>query len=288
MSGESRMGAVAQARRVVAAAWFHWGITAIIAVNAVVIGLDTSTWLSARFGAWFETANQVFLGVFVLEAAVKIAAVWPKPTRYFKDGWNVFDFAIIVFSLLPSTGELATLARLARLLRVLRLVSALPELRLIIVTLVRSIPSMFNVVGLMSIIFYIYAVAGYHLFHEIDPTHWRTLGVSALTLFRVVTLEDWTDVMYAAMARHWWAWAYFVSFVIIGTFVIINLFIAVVLNNLDEAKAERLRDLMEPPSRQDLLRELRATQESLSRLEERLRIATATDEADSDACSRAK
>ena len=275
MSEAARMGVADFARRVVAAAWFQWGITAIIAVNAIIIGLDTSAWLAARFGAWFEAANQIFLGVFVLEAGVKIAAAWPKPMRYFKDGWNVFDFTIIVFSLLPSTGELATLARLARLLRVLRLVSALPELRLIIVTLVRSIPSMFNVVGLMSIIFYIYAVAGYHLFHEIDPTHWRTLGISALTLFRVVTLEDWTDVMYAAMAHHWWAWIYFVSFVVIGTFVIINLFIAVVLNNLDEAKAERLRDLVAPPSRQDLFRELRATQESLSRLEERLRIATA-------------
>ena len=279
MSEAARMGAADLARRVVATAWFQWGITAIIAVNAIIIGLDTSAWLAARFGAWFEAANQIFLGVFVLEAGVKIAAAWPKPTRYFKDGWNVFDFTIIVFSLLPSTGELATLARLARLLRVLRLVSALPELRLIIVTLVRSIPSMFNVVGLMSIIFYIYAVAGYHLFHEIDPTHWRTLGISALTLFRVVTLEDWTDVMYAAMAHHWWAWIYFVSFVVIGTFVIINLFIAVVLNNLDEAKAERLRDLVAPPSRQDLFRELRATQESLSRLEERLRIATAPGDA---------
>ena len=132
-------------------------------------------------------------------------------------------------------------------------------------------------VCLMSIIFYVYAVAGYHLFHDIDPTHWRTLGISALTLFRVVTLEDWTDVMYAAMAERWWAWAYFVSFVVVGTFVIVNLFIAVVINNLEEAKAERLRELTTPPSREDLLRELRETQASLSRLEERLRNATAQD-----------
>ena len=253
------------------APWFHWGITGCIGANALVIGLDTSVFLAARYGAWFHAANQVFLGIFVLEAAIKIAACWPKPHRYFRDGWNVFDFTIIVVSLLPSTGELATLARVARLLRVLRLVSALPELRLIVTTLVRSIPSMFNVICLMSIIFYIYAVAGYHLFHDIDPTHWRTLGISALTLFRIATLEDWTDVMYAAMEGYWWAWAFFVSFVVIGTFVIINLFIAVVLNNLDEAKAERLRQLTTPPSREDLLRELRATQQSLARLEARLR-----------------
>ena len=258
------------ARRVAEAPWFHWGIIGIIAANAVVIGLDTSAYLAERYGAWFQGANQLFLGVFVVEAAIKMIACWPKPLRYFRDGWNVFDFSIIVISLLPSTGELATLARVARLLRVLRLISALPELRLIVTTLVRSIPSMFNVICLMSIIFYIYAVAGYHLFHEADPTHWRTLGIAALTLFRIVTLEDWTDVMYAAMEHHWWAWAYFVSFVVVGTFVVINLFIAVVLNNLDEAKAQRLDELTAPPSKEDLLRELRATQASLARLEARL------------------
>ena len=264
---------VGVAQRVAAAAWFHWGVVCIIGVNAVVIGLDTSAFLAERYGGWFKGANQLFLGIFVVEAIVKLIAQWPKPLRYFKDGWNVFDFAIIVVSLLPSTGELATLARLARLLRVLRLVSAMPELRLIVTTLVRSIPSMFNVVCLMSVIFYIYAVAGYHLFHDVDPTHWRTLGISALTLFRVVTLEDWTDVMYAAMAHHWWAWAYFVSFVVVGTFVVVNLFIAVVLNNLDEAKAQRLDELVAPPSREELMRELLATQASLKRLEERLRDA---------------
>ena len=271
MEEAARFAAVRLARRVAAAGWFHGGVTAIIVVNAVVIGLDTSAWLTARFGLWFEVANRLFLGVFVLEACVKLLAAYPRPQRYFKDGWNVFDFIIIVVSLLPSTGQLATLARLARLLRVLRLISTLPELRLIVTTLVRSIPSMFNVVLLMSIIFYIYAVAGYHLFHDVDPTHWRTLGIAALTLFRVVTLEDWTDVMYAAMAAHWWAWAYFVSFVVVGTFVIVNLFIAVVLNNLEEAKEQRLRELAAPLSREELLRELRATQASLSRLEERLR-----------------
>ena len=268
---------VQAAQRVVGAAWFNWGVTTIIVLNAIVLGMDTSVWLTVRVGSYLEAANQLFLGLFVLEAAVKIFACWPKPGRYFKDGWNVFDFTVIVVSLLPATGELATLARLVRLLRVLRLVAALPELRLIVATLVRSIPSMFNVLCLMSIIFYVYAVAGYHLFHEVDPTHWRTLGISALTLFRIITLEDWTDVMYAAMEQHWWAWAYFVSFVVVGTFVVVNLFIAVVINNLDEAKAERLRELMAPPSREDLLRELRAARSSLTRLEGRL-AATTEDE----------
>jgi voltage-gated sodium channel len=127
-----------------------------------------------------------------------------------------------------------------------------------------------NVLMLMSIIFYIYAVAGYHLFHEHDPEHWRNLGISLLTLFRIVTLEDWTDVMYAAMEMHHLSWIYFVSFVVMGTFVIINLFIAVVLNNLEEAKAERLHELQQPVSRDEILRELRDTQKALAKMHEKL------------------
>ena len=197
---------VAWARRTAGAAWFRHGVTAAIATNAVVIGLDTSVTLAARFGGAFALASQTFLAIFVVEALIKMTAVWPRLRDYFGDGWNLFDFTVIAVSLLPSTGELATLARLARLFRVLRLVSALPELRLIVATLIRSVPGMFNVLALMSIIFYVYGVAGYHLFRDIDPTHWRTLGISLLSLFRIVTLEDWTDIMYTALDHYWWAW----------------------------------------------------------------------------------
>ena len=260
----------AKAQRIVASPWFNHGVTGVILLNAAVIGLDTWEPAIRRFGDSLNTANQVFLGIFVVEAIIKMAAHYPRVQRYFADGWNIFDFTIIVVSLLPSSGELATVARLARILRVLRLVSALPELRLIVTTLIRSIPSMFNVIALLSIIFYVYAVAGYHLFHEVDPTHWRNLGIALLSLFRIVTLEDWTDIMYAAMEAHWWAWAYFVSFVVMGTFVIVNLFIAVVLNNLDEAKQERLAELQSEPSYKEIVAELTRTRTALARLEARL------------------
>ena len=177
---------------------------------------------------------------------------------------------MIVFALIPATGQFAMIARLARLLRVLRLISAIKDLRLIVSALVRSIPSVGHVMLLMSIIVYIYAVMGYHLFHEDDPENWRNLGVALLTLFNVITLEGWTEVMSTAMKIHSLAWLYFVSFVIIGTFVVINLFIAIIINNLDEAKLERLRDIERPVSREDLLREIRATQDALQRLESRL------------------
>ncbi len=259
-----------RARRVVGAGWFRHGVTAVIVANAVVIGLDTSVALATRFGGAFALASQAFLAIFVVEALIKMTAVWPRLRDYFADGWNLFDFTVIAVSLLPATGELATLARLARLFRVLRLVSALPELRLIVATLIRSVPGMFNVLALMSIVFYVYGVAGYHLFRDIDPTHWRTLGISLLSLFRIVTLEDWTDIMYAALEHHWWAWAYFVSFVVVGTFVVINLFIAVVINSLDEAKQDRLRGLAAPPTHKELMAELSRTRDTLARLQERL------------------
>lgn len=264
------------AKQIAGARWFQHGVTAVIILNAIVIGLDTSVTLRAQFGELFQWLNALFLWIFVLEAAIKLAAHWPRVLDYFKDGWNVFDFTIIVVSFLPSTGDLATIARLARVLRVLRLVSALPELRLIVATLIRSIPSMANVVVLMSIVFYVYAVAGYHLFHDVDPTHWRTLGIALLSLFRIVTLEDWTDIMYAAMEQMPYAWIYFVSFVVLGTFVVVNLFIAVVINNLDEAKAEQLRSLQKTPSQEDMLKELKDTQAALRRLQHQLELGLAT------------
>ena len=250
---------------------FEYFIIGLILGNAILLGVETLPWVMNAYSEWVHLGFQVTLGIFVVEAALKIFAQWPRPDRYFRDGWNVFDFAIIVFALVPATGSFAIIARMARLMRILRLVSAVPELRLIVATLVRSIPSMLHIVALMSLMVYIYAIIGYQLFHEHDPEHWRNLGVSLLSLFRVLTLEDWTDIMYKAMEYHPLTWIYFVSFVVFGTFVVINLFIAVVINNLDEAKQERLRKLEQAPTADSLLSELRATQQSLRRLEDQLR-----------------
>ena len=250
--------------------WFENVIVGLIVLNALILGLETDPELRERYGSLMFLANDIILSVFILEIVLKMWALKPHSLRYFRDGWNIFDFSVVVLSLIPATGEWAMLARLARLLRVLRLISALPELRLIVATLVRSIPSMGHVIMLMSIIFYIYAIAGFHLFHQHDPQHWGSLGISLLTLFRVVTLEDWTDVMYTAMEMHAFAWIYFVSFVVMGTFVVINLFIAVVLNNLDEAKTEQLQTMKAAPTADALLEELRNTQAALDRLKMQL------------------
>ena len=258
------------AQRVTNHAFFELFIIAIILINAVVLGLETSTDIVALYGDWLLLSSDIILGLFILEALLKMTALAPKINLYFKDGWNIFDFSVIVLSLLPATGELAMVARLARLLRVMRLISTIPELRLIVSTLIRSLPGMSHVIMLMGVIFYMYAVAGYHLFATHDPQHWGTLGLSLLTLFRVVTLEDWTDLMYTAMEMSSYSWIYFVSFVVMGTFVIINLFIAVVLNNLDEAKQEQLKELQGPVGKDEILDELKTTQQALQRLQEKM------------------
>ncbi len=258
------------AGRITGSSQFEYFIIALILGNGVMLGVETVPSIKDGYGAWLNAGHWITIGIFIAEAALKLLALAPRSERYFGDNWNVFDFTIIVLSLIPAVGTFAVVARLARLMRLLRLVSAVPELRLIVTTLVRSIPGMLHIVAVMSVLSYIYAIVGYEFFHEHDPEHWDNLGISLLSLFRVVTLEDWTDIMYVAMELNSFAWIYFVSYVVLGSFVTINLFIAVVINNLDEAKQERLRQLERVPTTDELVEELRAARESLSRLERRL------------------
>lgn len=256
--------------RIVESRTFEWFIIAVILANALLLGLGTSPRIERDYGDLLQLGNQVALGIFIVEALMKLLALAPRSQRYFASGWNIFDFAVIVFSLVPATGEFAMVSRLARLLRVMRLITTVKELRVIVAALVRAIPSVGHVMVLMSIVVYIYAIMGYHLFHEEDPDHWRSLGISVLTLFNIVTLEGWVDIMDAVMDTYPWAWIYFTSFIVVGTFVVINMFIAIIVNSLDEAKADALRALREPSTADELLREIRETQEALRRLQDRL------------------
>jgi voltage-gated sodium channel len=161
----------------------------------------------------FDALNFAVQVVFVGEIAVRLLAYAPRVHRFFLDGWNIFDFTIVALSLLPAAGPFATVARLARLLRELRVVSALPELRLIVATMLRSIPSLSNVIVLLGLILYVYAVVGVHLFAGIDPLNWGSLPRAGLTLFEILTLEGWVDLMDASLGATRWAWVYYVSFV---------------------------------------------------------------------------
>ena len=256
--------------RIVESRTFEWFIIAVILANALLLGLGTSPGIEQDYGNLLHLGNQVALGIFIVEALMKLLALAPRSHRYFSSGWNIFDFAVIVFSLVPATGQFAMVSRLARLLRVMRLITTVKELRVIVAALVRAIPSVGHVMVLMSIFVYIYAIMGYHLFHEEDPEHWRSLGIAVLTLFNIVTLEGWVDIMNSVRDTYPWAWIYFTSFIIIGTFVVINMFIAIIVNSLDEAKADALRSLREPSTADELLREIRETQAALQRLQERL------------------
>lgn len=250
---------------------FEYFIIGLILITAIIIGIESFPQnMTPRLFNYFEIAHSVILGFFILEAVIKIGAAFPRPQDYFKNSWNCFDFTLVVVSLLPFSGSLAMVGRILRLFRVIRLITVLPELRLIVETLMRSIPSMLNIMLLMGIIFFIYGVAGYQLFHEHDPEHWRDLSYAILTLFRIVTLEDWTDVMYKAMELSPYYGFYFVSFVIFGTFVIVNLFIAVVINNLDEAKYSHLERLETPDLHDQLMKTLKSTQDHMIDLEKQL------------------
>lgn len=232
-------------------------VTGVILLAGVVVGAETYGALAERLDTPFSVLNNLILGVFCLEVVVKIGAEGKKPWRYFRDPWNVFDFAIVAVCFLPFDASGAAVLRLARLLRVLKLVRALPRLQVLVSALLKSIPSMGYVSLLLFLLFYVYAVAGTMFFGANDPIHFGDLQRSLLSLFRAVTLEDWTDLMYIQMqgcaaygydgneglctdssASPLLGSGYFVSFVLVGTMVILNLFVGVIMNGMDEAKAE--------------------------------------------------
>jgi len=229
-------------RRLSDSAWFHRTVMMLILVNAAAMGLETWPVVSLSWGWLLGAINTVVQALFVVEIALRIAAHGWRPFGFFRSGWNVFDFAVVAVSLLPVAGPLTTVARLARVLRVGRLVTGMPELRLIIGTMLLSIRSMGHVVMLLGLLIYVYGVVGYHLFGEVDPQHWGTLGRAAQTLFVVITLEGWVEIMRASAAATPWAWAYYQSFIVVAVFVVINLFIAVVINNLEKVRREEADD----------------------------------------------
>ncbi len=247
--------------QIVKSNYFQGGILALILLAAIIVGLETSPKLTAQFGALLGVINNLVLWAFVVEAVMKMAQHGRHFLRYFKDPWNVFDFLILVVCFLPVNAGYAAVFRMARVVRALRLVTALPKLQLIVNCLLKSIPAMFYVGVLLSLMFYVYAVMGVFLFRENDPIHFRDLPTSLLSLFRVVTLEDWTDVMYIQMygsdvyaypnttgiipvskAQPLVGAAFFVSFVFLGTMIMLNLFIGVILNSMTEAQDDADRE----------------------------------------------
>jgi len=273
----------ALAHRIVHARNFEYLLVVLIIGSAVLLGLSTSDKLADQYLIWMGLFWILTILVLVLEVLLKMVALLPRINRYFRDGWNTFDFLTISFlvgSVVVYTSgyasvdyaDYAILLMLLRLLRLLGSLSTVQELRLILSTLVRSIPSAGHIILLLGIILYVYAYVGYASFSEYDPVHWGDLGVAVLSLFQVVTMDDWGNIMQTAIEQEPMAWIYFVSFVIISAFIVANLFIAVVISNLEEVMRERRqpRPAEASASRVETLRELSAARQTLDRLEERL------------------
>ncbi|MCB1147989.1 MAG: ion transporter [Leptospiraceae bacterium] len=238
-------------------------ITIVILIAGVLVGMETYPSMVEKYGDTIHLLDKIVLAIFVLEIVVKMGAEGSKPWNYFKDGWNVFDFLIVAAAFMPFGGSSVAILRLVRLLRVLKLVTAIPKLQLLVSALIRSIPSMGYVSILLLILFYIYGVAAVIFFggpEGNDQYHFLNIQTAMVSLFRAVTLEDWTDIMYIQMygcmdyalpmhqetlckpefstASPVGGALFFISFVLIGTMIMLNLFIGVIMNGMDEAKVE--------------------------------------------------
>ncbi len=222
-------------RRVVDAEITRNVIIAVIVANAVIIGLETSTTVMEVAGFWLKLLDLLALSIFVIELAAKL---YVERLKFFKDPWNVFDFVIVGAALLPSGSGLSVM-RALRILRALRLVSAIPKMRMVVQALLSAVPAMGSVIGLLGLIFYIAAVMATKLFGGAFDEWFGTLGRSFYSLFQIMTLESWSmGIVRPVMATYPEAWIFFVPFILITSFAVLNLFIAIIVNAMHEAADE--------------------------------------------------
>ncbi|MFT5662400.1 MAG: voltage-gated sodium channel [Sulfurimonas sp.] len=211
---------------------FEFSMMSVIIFSALVIGVHTFN-IDPMLEQILLYVDYLITVIFVIEISVRIAAE-KKVSDFFKDGWNVFDFIIVAVSIIPIDENYANVARLIRIFRMLRLITLLPELKVIIGALFKSAKSIGYVMILMFIIFYVFAVVGTILFENMESGLWRDVGIALLTLFRVMTFEDWTDVMYETMEVYPWSWAYYLLFIFLTTFTFLNMIIGIILDTLNE------------------------------------------------------
>ena len=211
-------------------------VVATIAVNAVVLGLQTYEELESRWGTLLNAVNAACVAVFIGELGVRMATYWPRPWDFFRNGWNVFDFVVIGATFVPGVAQNSTLLRLVRLLRVVRLVRVLPDLRVLLLGVWRSVPPLASIAAVTAMILFVYGMVAWVLFADDLPDQWGNIGRAMLTLFVMLTLEDFPVYMADAMEIHAWAWVYFVSFILLAAFIVLNVLIGIVLNSMEEAR----------------------------------------------------
>jgi len=206
-------------------------VIAVILLNALILGLETSKAVMESFGTVLLLLDKLCLGVFLVELVVKMFAY---RAHFWRSGWNVFDFIVVAIAVVPGAGVWAVLRSL-RVLRVLRLLTAIPSLKKVVAAFIHSIPGLSAVMAVMAIFFYTMGVLATRLFGDTHPEWFGTLGASLYTLFQVMTLESWSmGIVRPVMETHPWAYAFFVPFIIIATFTILNLFIGIIVSTMQE------------------------------------------------------
>ncbi len=213
-------------------------ITVLIVLNAIILGLETSDAVMAAAGGWLLWADRILLGVFVIEIAARLVV---HRLAFFRDPWSLFDFVVVGVALVPATGAFSVL-RALRVLRVLRLITVAPSLKRVVAALISALPGMGAIVMLLGLVFYVSSVMATMLFGEQFPQWFGSLGASAYSLFQIMTLESWSmGIVRPVMEVYPWAWAFFVPFILATAFTMLNLFIGVVVNAMQEEHDELLK-----------------------------------------------
>ena len=215
-------------------------ILTIIVFNAITLGLETSDSVMERVGPLLLTLDTIFITIFVIEITVRLIA---HGARFWRDPWSVFDFIVVAIALIPATESLSGL-RALRILRVLRLISAVPSMRRVVSGLFRAIPGMGAVVALLALIFYVFAVMATMLYGDSFPEYFGTIGESAYSLFQIMTLESWSQgIVRPVLEVHPLAWLFFIPFILMTSFAVLNLFIGIIVDSMQEQARERLEAL---------------------------------------------
>ncbi len=247
---------------------FNLAIAGVIVINAIVLGLETFPSVMASYADQLILANDICYGIFVVELVLRFASYGRRPQDFFKSGWNVFDLIIIGGVWIPGVRENATLLRILRLARIARLLRFLPDARVLIATVVRSIPPLASIVVLTFLILFIYGMVGWALFSEELPESWGTITRAMLTLFILLTLENFPTYLEEALAVTPWATLYFVSYVLVAAFVIFNLLIGIIISSMESARErEALREAKESGITGDAVARIHEIREALDALE---------------------
>ncbi|MEW5683109.1 MAG: ion transporter [Pseudomonadota bacterium] len=249
-------------------------LLALILINAVILGMETMPGVMAAIGSYLLTLDKAILAVFVVEIAIRL---FVHRLAFFKDGWSVFDFIVVGIALVPASGPFAVL-RALRVLRVLRVLTFVPSMRKIVGALIQSLNGMLSIAMVLALIYYVAAVMATKLFGDAFPDWFGSLGASLYTLFQIMTLESWSmGIARPVMEQFPYAWAFFVPFILIATFTMLNLFIAVIVNAVqsmhdEEHKEEHDADVA---TQQQLLSQMQQLQQELVQLRAALNKPTA-------------